>query len=771
MPLFWLSTAFLAGLVLGAAWPLGWNAWAGIGAGLVALALVERRFLARFSWYSAWRVLSHLPIALVIAAVALGGLRTVTAQPVWGQADLAWYNQRGTYRLSGVIQQPPVPSLQSVTLVVAVDQLSLMSEGQPPEMPRPVQGLAQVILATGENWHYGDRLELEGAPLIPQAAGVDYFQDYLARRDIYTQIKYPAAHLIARDAGSWFWAMVYDLQDLANRTIRSLLPQPESALLAGILLGYTRDLPESVAQAFRDTGIAHIIAVSGFNITIVSGLFIALLGRLLRARYAVPLAILAVAGYCLLTGGTASVVRAAIMGGIGMIGPLLGRRQVGINSLAFTAGVMCLLSPGLPWDVSFQLSFGATLGLVVYADFLQGGFTRLAGRWLPAPIVHRLAGPVGEFFLVTLAAQLFTLPVTAVHFQRVSLSALLANPLVLPVQSLAMILGGLALVLGMVFLPLGQLVAWLCWPLLAYTIRTAEVLAQIQNSVLNLDQFSPLVIALYYAGLLALALPWVRRRLRPVWKPSVGLALVGLLAVGLWRAALIAPDGRLHLDIFNQPDGPALLLRAPSGQAWLVNGSSQVDALADALGRRLPAFSGRLDGLLVTSRSAAVFSGLQTLTRSYAPGLVSITERVNDSTTLKRLLNQLNQQGARIIPIGDGDLAFDLGQGAVLRVLADLPSGTALGWEWRGFRGLLPGGVPPGDLLLQPLNEISLLVLSPADLENMSAEVWTARFQPRAVLFTGGGAPVLPGWVELDRYAWVSFQTDGTRLWIEGQNR
>jgi hypothetical protein len=266
-------------------------------------------------------------------------------------------------------------------------------------------------------------------------------------------------------------------------------------------------------------------------------------------------------------------------------------------------------------------------------------------------------------------------------------------------------------------------------------------------------------------------LPWVRRLLRPVWKPALGLALGGLLVMGLWRAVLVAPDGRLHLDFFNQADGPALLLRTPGGQAWLVNGSSQVDLLADALGRRLPAFTRRLDGLLVTSRSAAVYNGLQTLTRSYAPELVSITAWVNDSTALKRLLNQLDQQGARIIPMGDGELAFDLGQGAVLRVLADLSAGTALGWEWQNFRALQPGGVPPDDLAPSSLDEISLLVLSPADLENSPAENWVERFHPQAVLFGGSGMPTWPGWVELNRYDWISFQTDGTRMWIEGQKR
>jgi competence protein ComEC len=771
MPLFWLATAFVAGLVLGAACAWGWAAWAGIaGAGLL-LGLLERRFLSRWNSYKTWLNLSHLPICLVLAALALGGLRYVTSLPAWAEKDLAWYNDRSSYRLSGVVQQPPDRAGQSVRLVVAVDQLETILDGVPSGELREVRGLAQVTLTGGPDWRYGDRVELSGEPHSFALDGSDYYAAYLARRDIYTQISYPAIVLVSHEGGNWFWRTLYSLQAYANRTIRQLLPQPESALLAGILLGNARDLPDSVSQAFRDTGIAHIIAVSGFNVTIISGLFILLLGKLLRARYAVPLAILGVTFYALLSGATASVVRAAIMGGIGLIGPLLGRRQVGLNSLAFTAGVMCLFSPQLPWDISFQLSFCATLGLVTYSDLLQGAFIRLAERRLPSGLARRIAGPVGEYLLVTLAAQLFTLPVTAVHFQRISLSAVLANPLVLPVQSLAMVLGGAALLAGMILLPLGQLLAWASWPLLAYTIRAAELLASIPNTVLNVGTFSLAAVGLYYALLIVLVLPPVRRRLEPLWKPATVLVVSGLLAAVLWRSALAAPDGRLHMDVLNLPDGPALLLRTPGGQAWVVNGSSQATELTDALGRRLPSFMNQIDGLLVTSHGAAALTGLESLVSAYSPGLLVIGSNSSATSAQKRLVAAAKNAGGRVIPLEEPCPAFDLGRRAALRVLASRPAGTAFQLEWASFRALVPGGVDPGDLPLEPLTSFSLLLLSPSDLENMSPEIWVQRYAPQAVLYMGGVAPSLPGWVELERYKWVSFHSDGEKLWIEGETK
>ena len=767
MPLFWLSSAFMVGLALGASLAWGWPAWAALAAICVLLALVERRFLfSRAPWYPAWLGVARLPLALVVAALALGGLRWRTSQPVWGEGDLAWYNGRGAVRLVGVIQQPPERNERSQSLVVAVEQLEPLDGGP----TRAVRGLALARLALGETWNYGDRLELQGRLAAPAAQAEFDYPAYLARREIYSELSYPQAHRLARDAGSFFWALVYDLRGAALQVVNRLLPQPESALLAGILLGSDRDLPAGVVRAFQDTGTAHIIAVSGFNIAIVSGLLAQTLGRLLRARFALPLTLVALAGYALLTGGSPSVVRAAIMGSFSLFGPPLGRRQVGINTLALTAGGMCLFDPGLPWDISFQLSFAATLGLVLYAEPLQQGFTGLLERRLPAPLARQLAGPIGEYFLFTLAAQVFTLPVTVLHFGRVSLSAVLANPLVLPVQPLAMLLGAAALGLGLAFLPLGQLVAWLCWPLLAYTIRTAELLARLPYGVFDLAGIAPGLVALYYALLLGLAFPWLRRQARRAWKPAVGLVLAGLLAAGLWRSALSAPDGRLHLEVFNLPGGPAVLLRSPSGQAWLINGSSQADALADAVGRRLPPLTGRLEGVLLTAPSAAPLAGLEPLLVRYPPRLLAASPRLPESAALRRLSAQVESQGGQAAALPAG-AAFDLGGGVVLRTLAGTHAGAAVWLEWGRFRALLPYGVALQDLdadARAALAGVSFLLLE----TGQNAQAWQQAFQPLAAAAPGIGRDLPVGWLDLaEGLAEISLVTDGAQVWISRQDR
>ncbi len=274
--------------------------------------------------------------------------------------------------------------------------------------------------------------------------------------------------------------------------------------MAGILLGVYAGIPTSVSEAFRAAGVSHIIVISGFNMTIVAGLFAVVFGRLFGRRWGAVAAVLGITLYTLLVGATASVVRAAIMAGLSLFAAQVGRRQDGLNTLAFVAALMALFNPAVLWDVSFQLTFLATLGLVLYAEPLSRAFMNFATRRLPTTTAERIVGPVGEFFLFTLAAQLTTLAVMAYYFQRLSLVSLLSNPMILPAQPAVEILGGLALILGLIWLPLGQLAAYLAWPFLVYTIRVAEWFAALPGSTVNLGQVALPLVFLYFALLFSL---------------------------------------------------------------------------------------------------------------------------------------------------------------------------------------------------------------------------------------------------------------------------
>ncbi|MBE3037932.1 MAG: ComEC/Rec2 family competence protein, partial [Chloroflexi bacterium] len=636
--------------------------------------------------------------------------------------------------------------------------------------PRPVNGLLQVTIPPGGDWQYGDLVQLEGKPQTPKDSQDFSYKEYLARQGIYSQMIYPRIWLVKRSQGNPFLTGLYWLRQRSYQTINRSLPQPEAALLNGILLGLDKDLPADVQQAFRDTGTAHIIAISGFNIAIVAGLFSTLFLRVVPRLWAPLFVVLAISAYTLMVGAGPSVVRAAIMAGLSLFGQQIGRRQAGLSTLAFTAAVMCLFTPTQIYDVSFQLSFAATLGLVLFADRLQQWFIRLAQRWFPATLARRLAQPAGEFFLFTLAAQVVTLPVMAYHFQAISLIAILANPLVLPAQELLMVLGGAALLIGLVIPPLSRLAGWLVWPLLAFTIRSVEFLAQIKGGSLVLGGAEVWSVMLFGLALVGLAVMIPRRPGWPGWLAPAGLLALALLAAVTWWGVLRAPDGRLHLTVLGGEDGPAVFLQTPGGSNLLVNGVKESSALSSALGRRLSPLTRQLGVLILTDPAPGIMAGLPAALERFPAQQAYISQGLPASSALAGLQTSLKQQNTLVNVLEMGQV-LDLGSGIRLRALDSSEQGMALLLEYGSFRALLPGGFSLAGLEKRTdwPGKIDLLILNQKDLPDQPAASWS-QFPVTAVVFSGNKpATIAPAstWLDLAQRDWVSIVTDGQKMWVE----
>jgi competence protein ComEC len=731
LPLLWLSLAFLLGLALAKVEPaLPAAFWAGLCAAGVLLAWLEARRV-RIPVLLRWRRFARVPFALLLAAAGLGGLRLVLAQPAFTPGDLAYYNDRGELTLrAGVASLPEVRAAGTRLRVAATAQVN--ADGS----LSPLSGLALVTLPAGETWRYGDCLEIRARPVTPPEGGSFSYREYLARQGVHSQLAAPSVVRTGRGCGSALLSAIYGLKQRSSAVLAKLYPQPEAALLEGILLGDDSGLPESAQQAFRDTGTAHIVAISGFNIAILAGLMVALLGRLLPRAQAALAAVLLIGAYTLLVGGSPPVVRAAIMGAVGLFGGLIGRQQAGANSLTFTAAVMCLFNPWLPWDPSFQLSFMATLGLVLYAEPMQRWLTGWLERRLPANSARRIAALLAEYVLFTLAAQITTLPVIAYHFNRLSFSALLANPLVLPPQPALMVLGGLSMVGGLLWQPLGQLLAWLAWPLAAYTLRITALLAQLPGGAVSIGQISPALALLFYVLLFAVTLlPRLPAGhvLRRTVQPAAWIMAAGLLAATAWSAALPLPDGRLHVQFFK---GSSALITTPGGRSLLLAGQSS-QPFKDALP------SNRcLDALVVFS---APSSELADLLERCPPRQIYWAAPPEASA--------LDQLSSPQETLAEGE-TLRLEDGLLLRPLGRTAQGAAVLLEWRGLAVAWPNGLPPGQV---PAAQV--LVLNQPDLVYDPA----AR-QAQWIIVDGDGPP---HWTKLNQ--WLRLTTDGAQMWLEGK--
>ncbi len=775
MALFWITLGWLAGIVAGQRTPQPVWAWLAFSAAALVSAVLFRR-LATFRWTF---------IGLLV--LGLGAARSAAAQPPTGPLALATYNGRsGQVVLEGTVIDTPDVRESYVGLRLEVDRLQL----GPDQPAMPVRGRVLVYAPRLDPWAYGDRLQVVGGLETPPVFETYSYRDYLAGQGIHSLMREAAlTRLAARQAPPLLQAL-FDYRSHALRVVYRLFPDPEASLLAGILLGIETGIPAEVRAAFDRTGTSHIIAISGFNLTLVGAMFISVFGRWLGPRRGVLAAGTAIAVYTLLVGADPPVVRAAIMAGVGLLARRVGRQTDAFASLGAAAWLMTALRPAALWDVGFQLSFAATLGLILYAAPLQRSLLRHLEPRLGAQAAQRLGGPLAEFGLFTLAAQVTTLPLMLYYFQRLSPASLLANPVILPAQPALMGVGGLAVLLGTVWPPLGQPLAWAAWPFAAFTIRVVEWFSGWPMAWIPLGQTRlPLVAALYAIlfGVTALAgLPSERRaRWRlpairaPAWAAWTG---AGVAAVLVWAQALALPDGRLHLTVLDVGGGEAVLLESPSGRFVLINGGVSAVALGEGLGRRLPPLARRIDWLvLATTTDEQIGAVPEVIERFSVAGL--LRGGPPGGLAYRRVMRQLTATGGRIVAALPGQ-RLSLGDGAWLEVLAVGEHGAILQVTYGAFRALIPSGADPAMFTdpTSPLHAgpVTALVLADGGEAAFNPAEWLAEVEPQvsiASLAAGDrrGRPspetlqALSGRALLrtDRNGWIELATDGETLWVE----
>ncbi|MGH2378962.1 MAG: ComEC/Rec2 family competence protein, partial [Candidatus Limnocylindria bacterium] len=228
--------------------------------------------------------------------------------------------------------------------------------------------------------------------------------------------------------------------------LRALVPEPEAGILLGIVLGERASIGPELRAAFADSGTTHLLAISGFNMTLVAaGVALVLRGRVGPVACAC-VTVGAVGLYSLLVGLTGSVARAALMAAVAAVALALGRPSAAWNALGAAVLAMLLLEPGALGDLGLLLSAAATAGLIAWQRALS---SRLGA----------LPGPVREGLAATLAATGPTLPIIAAAFGRVSLVSPLANLLAVPLFAPAILLGIATSAIGALWLEAAHPVA------------------------------------------------------------------------------------------------------------------------------------------------------------------------------------------------------------------------------------------------------------------------------------------------------------------------
>jgi len=469
----------------------------------------------------------------------------------------------------------------------------------------------------------------------------------------------------------------------AQRTINHLLPEPQASLLSGILLGNDLGLPQDLKEDFRTTGTSHIIAISGFNIAIIAGILLRGSRYFVAYRTSAWIALFGIALYTILVGAEASVVRAAIMGALFIVAVQFLGRPTFIPAALFTAALgMTLVNPHALWDVGFQLSFMAVLGLMFY---IGPWSRRLENRLQPRldlDNARRTTRMISDVFLTTMAATLMTLPVILYHFGTLSLISPIVNLLILPAQPGIMIWGGLATILGMILPVLGQLPAWVAWLFLTYTINLVRFFADLPLTTVPISIPLSALIAIY---ILIFGFTWLSSldkdgRLKVLGHTQKSRIKRTALVVGAVSALLVffwawnQPDDKLHVSFLDVGQGDAIFIQTPGGRQILVDGGKYSSLLLDQLGREMPFWDKEIDILLATHPDEDHISGLAGLFDRYqVEQFITNGEEEEESPAYEAMLQSAEVAQVPIHRALAGE-TVDMGDGVRLEILHPGPA-------------------------------------------------------------------------------------------------
>ena len=658
-PALWTALGFGFGIFFGRTVEMGLITVVALS-GLALLGAVAG-FYRKANW-TGWM--------LWVVVVLLGALRyhiDTALSPLPHLVALEVFGQRGV--ITGRIVQEPEHSDERVRFVIELEQVVTDSA---------IYHLSGQVLVTVKDAYlpadYGDRVSLRGKLQRPHAMrnpGAFDYQAFLAQQDIYGTLfvsKPEQVVSVERLPGHYLYeGVVLPLRRAVRQSIERNLSGAPAGLLLGVLLGEKQQIPEAVRAAFRSTGLAHTLVVSGLHVGLVGGFFF--FGfRLLRLadRPSSAATIVALVLYALVTGAQVPVVRAVLMGSVVLLGRVLRRQGDIYNTLGLAALAILVIWPESPWSLSFQLSFGATWAIVA----LHGPLTSLfppayqradsrVGRWIVSPLC------------ASLAAQLGTGPLIAYSFQQLALGAVVANIVVVPLLALAVGLGLLAALTGwilpwvatafnaanyLVLVGLIELVSW--WAALPFASVTV-----------------PRPGMLFVAGAAALCLlgPLLSHK---AWaRKAVIFTVLVWLNVAVWSYALRSHD--LEIVFLDVGQGDAAFVRFPNGKTMVVDGGER-NAYFDCGEQVLLPFLRymgvrRVDVVVASHPHNDHIGGLVALLEQMEVGHFLDSGQGYDSWTARRLRELIAERGVHYRRVAAGDSLAGLGgvAGLVLHPTAD----------------------------------------------------------------------------------------------------
>lgn len=762
--------------------PLGLGAWVGEGLGLTAAILILSLGAALLGLALAAGPRGALG-AVAGAALAAGAAGGAAERAAYDQTPLLrWVEQRADasapVRVTGELTQDPRQEPERWSLVL--DVASLRTAGA----EQPLRGRVRIDVggeASRADLMAGDRVAV-WAQLRPPRGFLNP-----GSRDVRGQARGEGIHALGyckspslvealgRGARLPWWrdGLARARQWARAKLRRHVLPGQEEALVRAMVLGDRDGIDPATAEAFRGAGTYHVLALSGAQVALLAGGLLAVLHSLglspLKTAVVASSSLVLYAGF---VGAEVPVVRATVMAVVFLLGRAIELDADMGNLLGLAAGYLLVERPSAIGDVSFQLSFGAALGLILLTPRLSAKLPRL-----PLRADLAVAGSV--------AAQAALLPLLLAHFHRLAPAAVVLNLLAVPLSGVVLGLGFLLLLVGGLVPPAAGLVGDLAWLAAHALLRSADPVR---------------------------AWPWLDIRLPspPFWASWLFVLGLGLLAAHKPRAWLVVlvgalgvlgrppddADGRLHLTVLDVGQGDALVVRSPRGRVWVIDSGGSYDGRFDpgeavvapylwSLGHR------RIEGMVLSHSHPDHVGGVPFLLRAFQVGEIWEGVAPRHDRAQEALEQGFRRTPAYRTAVVRGMRAW--WDGVEVEVLGPQPRGrpprtarnddsVVLVLRWGEVSLLLPGDVEAkAERELPDRGPMEILKVPHHGSRTSSSPDWVAAAKPRVAIVSAGyrnhfGHPhrevvaryeAAGAWLlRTDRDGAVTVSTDGRRVWV-----
>ncbi len=499
----------------------------------------------------------------ILAFISLGITRHLTARllpPDEISHYISFPSPKRTH-LTGVVVSIPKRSSEKIDFVLVCERLTA---GKSEII---VTGKTQVFLYASEPIpiNYGDRLNICGRLSSPPAStnpGVFDYKKYLSYRSIYSVFSvYRSEDIKILKEGniSIFRSVISKIRKKIDSVIKSTLPQLESSILAGVMLGERGGLPREIQKMFAEAGVLHTLAVSGLHVGLVLFIFYSffrIMGIPKRITYF--LTIMVVIIYAQVAGGRPSAIRASIMATCGLVAVLLERDKHLYNSLALAALIILLVNPFTLFDVGFRLSFVATLGILYLTPLFLDYFRLGKPRKLITYILTSLA--------VSGGALVGVYPIIAFYFNKISLIALISNILVVPQVAVIIALGFASSILGFFSLGLALLINTINRIFIIILFRCIGFFASLPFSFKYVVSPSLIFLLTYYLFFIFLPRMKTSRFARRI---ILFFPLIFLFSI---TGKKLFPANNLLVTFLDVGQGDAIHLRFPDRRDILIDG-------------------------------------------------------------------------------------------------------------------------------------------------------------------------------------------------------